>query len=232
MKVLVWNMDYWKSSHRESGWNFIREIDPDLALLSECAVNDDQFNYVHHVQKVGWGVGVFSRHHDLVEVEFECCHPEAVAVSSITIESQGITGISLYGRIIDGFAITTLHRSLSDLTPLFQTKAGRDWTLIGGDFNASTQCDELMPSYKGDRAHHIFFERLMNFGLADCLKKFHEGHIRTLRHKNSDVHWHNDYLFVGKSLYDRCVSCEVIDDPQLYEVSDHNPIIAEFDLSK
>ena len=35
----------------------------------------------------------------------------------------------------------------------------------------------------------------------------------------------------GKKLYDACISSKVIDDPSLYEISDHNPIIAEFDLS-
>ena len=43
--------------------------------------------------------------------------------------------------------------------------------------------------------------------------------------------WQNDYLFAGKKLYDACTSSQVIDDPSLYEISDHNPIIAEFDLS-
>ena len=184
LKVLVWNMDHWKSSHRTRGWDFIREVNPDLALLNECVVADELFNHVHHVQKNSWGVGVFSSRHDLMEVEIECCHPEAVAVSSLNVQGRGITGISLYGRIISGFAITTLHRSLSDLTPLFQTKASRDWVLIGGDFNASTQCDEHMPSYKGDRSHHIFFERLKNFRLSDCLGQTVPGN----RHL-SNVYW-------------------------------------------
>ena len=37
-------------------------------------------------------------------------------------------------------------------------------------------------------------------------------------------------LFAGKDLYDRLISCEVIDDSALYELSDDNPIIAEFDI--
>ena len=46
----------------------------------------------------------------------------------------------------------------------------------------------------------------------------------------TDLERDNDYLFTGKKLYDACVSCEVIDDENLYTISDHNPIIAEFDL--
>ena len=80
-------------------------------------------------------------------------------------------------------------------------------------------------------AHHLFFERLKDFGFYDCCKKFNSERVRTLRHKHSDFHWQNDYLFAGKKLYDACTSSKVIDDPSLYEISDHNPIIAEFDLS-
>ena len=42
--------------------------------------------------------------------------------------------------------------------------------------------------------------------------------------------WQNDYLFAGKKLYESCISCEVIDDKNLYDISDHNPLIAEFKI--
>jgi exonuclease III len=70
-----------------------------------------------------------------------------------------------------------------------------------------------------------------DFGFYDCSKKFNTERVQTLRHKHSNFPWQNDYLFAGKKLYDACISSEVIDDTDLYEISDHNPIIAEFDLS-
>ena len=45
---------------------------------------------------------------------------------------------------------------------------------------------------------------------------------------DEDFAWQNDYLFAGKKLYENCISCEVIDDKKLYDISDHNPLIAEF----
>ncbi len=80
------------------------------------------------------------------------------------------------------------------------------------------------------QSHHIFFERLKDFGLYDCRQKFNKERAQTLRHKSSDFAWQNDYLFAGKKLYESCISCEVIDDKNLYDISDHNPIVAEFDL--
>ena len=57
--------------------------------------------------------------------------------------------------MIDGYSITTLHRSLSDLTHLFVKKEIREWLLIGGDFNADEEFDNKQPG----KSHHIFFER-------------------------------------------------------------------------
>jgi len=119
---------------------------------------------------------------------------------------------------------------LSDLTPHLIDNDKSMWSLIGGDFNASVQCDERMPSYAGDNSHKIFFDRLENFRLRDCVKKFRSETVQTLRHSRSDFPWQNDYLFAGKKLYEACNSCDVIDDPDIYEISDHNPIIGEFDL--
>jgi exonuclease III len=158
---------------------------------------------------------------------FHKSHPDAIACGQVTINDQPITLVSLYGKIIDGYSITTLHRSLSDLTHLFIQSDIRDWLLIGGDFNADVALDERQPG----KSHHLFFERLKDFGLKDCREKFNRERAQTLRHKKSAFAWQNDYLFAGKKIYDKCTSCQVIDDESLYELSDHNPIVAEFDLS-
>ena len=218
-------MDFWKSPQKQKGWDYIKTIDPDICLLNECSNPNLFINYIHNEQTNGWGCGVFSKH-KLDEIIIDKCHPGAIAICETNINSINITAISLYGQIIDGFAITTLHRSLSDLTPIFQKKSLRDCLLIGGDFNADTELDKR----QGGKSHSIFFERLRDFKLYDCCKKFNTERVRTLRHKNSVVEWQNDYLFAGKKIYDKCISCKVIDDESLYDISDHNPILAEFSL--
>ena len=225
MKCLVWNMDYWKSAKKEEGWDYVQSIDPDIMLLNECSLHSSQKNFIHHVSRSKWGCGVFTKE-KLTEIKFDKSHNDAIACGELKIHNQPITAISLYGKMIDGYSITTLHRSLSDLTHLFVQKDIRDWLLIGGDFNADLQFDKQQPG----KSHELFFERLKDFGLHDCLKKFHKERIQTLRHKESSFAWQNDYLFAGKELYDRCTSCEVIDDKNLYDISDHNPIIAEFTI--
>ena len=225
MKCFVWNMDYWKSSKREEGWEYIQSIDPDVLLLNECSNHSSQKYSVHNIAKREWGCGVFSKH-KLKEIELDKCHPDAIASAELEINQQKINAISLYGKMIDGYSITTLHRSLSDLTHLFVKKEIREWLLIGGDFNADEEFDNNQPG----KSHHIFFERLKDFGLYDCRQKFNKERAQTLRHKSSDFAWQNDYLFAGKKLYENCISCEVIDDKKLYDISDHNPLIAEFKI--
>ena len=225
MKCFVWNMDYWKSPKKEEGWDYIKSIDPDIMLLNECSNHKSQKNSIHYLSKGKWGCGVFSKH-KLTEINFSRSHPDAIACGQLKLNNQKITAISLYGKMINGYSITTLHRSLSDLTHLFVEKKIRDCLLIGGDFNADLQFDKMQYG----ESHHLFFERLKDFELYDCVKKFHNKRVQTLRHKTSNFAWQNDYLFAGKKLYDKCISCEVIDDKSLYDISDHNPIIAEFKL--
>ena len=146
-------MDYWKSSKREEGWEYIQSIDPDVLLLNECSNHSSQKYSVHNIAKREWGCGVFSKH-KLKEIELDKCHPDAIASAELEINQQKINAISLYGKMIDGYSITTLHRSLSDLTHLFVKKEIREWLLIGGDFNADEEFDNKQPG----KSHHIFFE--------------------------------------------------------------------------
>lgn len=99
--------------------------------------------------------------------------------------------------------------------------------MLGGDFNASLQCDEV----QGDSSHKIFFERLNDFGFVDCLEKFHSGRVQTLRHDKSGVPWQNDYIFASTELIGSLISCDVVDEPAVHELSDHNPVVAVFDIN-
>jgi len=227
MKCLVWNMDYWKSPNKDKGWEYINSVDPDISLLNECINHESQNYSVHYISRNNWGNGVFSKHKiEEVNLRSGKSHQDAISCAEIKVKEQSVIFISLYGKMINGNAISTLHRSLSDLTDLFLKKKLQKWIVIGGDFNA----DEALDEKQKNKSHHIFFERLKDFGFHDCCKKFNKERVRTLRHKNSDFHWQNDYLFAGKKMYDKCISAAVVDDPNLYNISDHNPIIANFKL--
>jgi hypothetical protein len=120
--------------------------------------------------------------------------------------------VSPYGVLEEGYAVTTMHRVLSDLTPLLDRDLGKR-LIIGGDFNCSTQ----RPGRDRDR-HRNLFERFATLGLVDLLALTAGTrpaladcpcsdelcrHVQTLCQDGSKVPWHNDYLFATAAVADR-----------------------------
>lgn len=236
IKIATWNMGHCmhvRESHR--AWEFlVNDISADIALIQEALPQDDS-NYENNIvwKEIGgnrrWGSGVVTKSLPVKELHFKNDYPGALVGTEITL-SGGliITAFSLYGTIDQrGYAITTLHRMFSDLTPfLAGLVGGKRNIVIGGDFNASLQCDE---QWGGD-AHKILFDRLEDLGLVNCFSRFYTAPVQTLRHKKSEVPWQNDYIFVSQNIAKGLKSCETIDNKAVRSLSDHNPVIAEFDI--
>ena len=116
--------------------------------------------------------------------------------------------------------------------------------LIGGDLNVGTQWKTNDPFLRRDAN---VLERFASMGLVDCVAAvrppgrldgcacaFGDGctHTRTRQDARwPDVPYQNDYLWASASLARRLVSCSVLAEPQWFAISDHAPIVAEFDLS-
>ena len=180
--------------------------------------------------------------HSSREVSLYQTWPGSVAVATAEPDDgPPVTFVSVYGLIDCGYAVTTVHRVLSDLTPLLDSKYGKR-LVLGGDLNCSTQ---LAPP---DRARHRnLFERFESLGLIDLLTLAGDDrapvagcpcddepcrHVQTHRHSRSAVPWHDDYLFATEPMADRLVSCEAHDqgEPDPWEFSDHCPVVATFDI--
>jgi len=236
--IVTWNMDNWKRNikKREKAWKYLTEnISADIMLLQEFAPQskiDDKYNvsYMEISNTRQWGSAVITRGLPNHEVEFKNSYPGAVTAADVTLPNGSIlTVISLYGVFDEGSYVTAaLHRTLSDLTPLLHKDKNKRLFVIAGDYNVSKQWDER---YKHrDPSHTIFFDRLEDFGLINCTYEYFNKHVQTNRHTGSDFPWQNDYIFASKKLAEKLVFCEVKDDAQVHELSDHNPVIATFDL--
>ena len=119
---------------------------------------------------------------------------------------------------------TTMHHLLSDLTTILNHHGKRN-IVLGGDFNVSEQFDE---KYKGKYpSHKIVFDRLEDFGLVNCTKKFYEHHVQTHIHSKSDYPWQNDYLFVSENIIAKVIKCDVVDKKEILDLSDHFPVTIE-----
>ncbi len=239
MKIVTWNMDFWKRStqQRKSGWRYLWEvINPDLALLQEIVPTEESFedfSVLYHEldKKRRWGTSIISKHRISKEIYFNNYYPgsSGLIVAEIKLsDTFTLTVVNIYGLIdSEGYATTTMHHILSDLTSTIHKTHGRN-IILGGDFNVSEQWDK---KYKNrDPMYKLVFDRLENFGLINCTKRFFNTHVQTHSHSRSTFEWQNDYIFVSKKIIDNVKDCEVITESEMNNFSDHFPVTIEIEI--
>ena len=59
---------------------------------------------------------------------------------------------------------------------------------------------------------------------------FHHHPIQTFRHSCGDKPWELDYLFISRQLENKLENCFVLENPDIYALSDHNPIVAQLSI--
>jgi len=239
-----------KHEIQESWAYLLNELNPDIALLQETVPPTDHScsSYLIYGEagdtykgKRGWGSAVLTKNMTLRELSFENQYAGALVGGEVTLSNEvTLTVFSLYGLMEHGYSTTTVHRMLSDLTFILNGegvyKGKNQRVIIGGDFNASLQCDEDWRKKHPRRtyyrnAHRILFARLRDFNLHNCFSRFYSSPVQTLRHRSSEKPWQNDYIFVTGELQSHLTSCKVIDSAEVKNLSDHNPVIAEFDIN-
>lgn len=168
-------------------------------------------------------------------------HVGAWVAARAAIGTEQLVVVSLYG-LLEGplmnretYATTSVHRSLSDLTPLLDGERRRGRVILAGDLNCSTQ---LSPPWR--EAHRAVFHRIGAFRLANLFEVERLGiaaaaecpcadrpchHVQTHRHPGSGTPWCNDYVFVGRALAAQAASIRV--DESSYALSDHGAVVAE-----
>jgi hypothetical protein len=152
-----------------------------------------------------------------------------------------VSCISLYG-FCDELGDASMHRSLSEVSPIFSDPSYRDLVLLGGDFNTFTG-HALLGHAERDR---ITLERIAAYGLVDCLEARAEGPLdhcpcqklseRPCRHTltrlipGDDTPYQEDYLFASQTLFEGLGDCFALEPEEWQLFSDHAPIIATFDI--
>nr|MBA2601117.1 hypothetical protein [Actinomycetota bacterium] len=146
--------------------------------------------------------------------------------------------MSLYG-LLDELSDASVHRSLSDLTPLLTDSDFRGRVVVGGDLNTTTAWRE--PSLR--RRDQGVLDRFEALGLVDLLREKREPgplagctcglgerceHTWT-RLGRGKAPIQTDYLFASRDLVTRLKTCEALSPPDWREYSDHAPIIATFE---
>jgi hypothetical protein len=254
MKIVAWNM-----AHRLDGWDALEALDADISLLTEARVPAGSIS--GHVLggeetkgldgfRRPWASAVASAH-DIreitdarasrrgrpIDIPFTPSRPGSWTAAVVPVPDIGpVTTVALYG-LMDEKSDASVHRSLSELTPLFEDDRYRQLIVLGGDLNTWT-------GWKAGTAHlardRTVLDRIAALGLRDCLKaKRADGrlegcpcsleacdHTRTRRDaRYPNVPYQMDYLFASPALLQRLTSCEAIDGMP----GDHFAIVATFE---
>ena len=80
---------------------------------------------------------------------------------------------------------------------------------------------------KGTSPTNDFFDAILDMGFNNCMRKFESKPIHTHRNAKSKFPWEIDHMFATEDLYNALTDVKTIDVPEL---SDHDPIIANFDI--
>lgn len=156
-----------------------------------------------------------------------------------------LTAISLYGLNDEAYD-ASVHRSLSELSPVFDRKPHAKRLVLGGDLNILP----TPPRSHGLDRSQVVMERIRAYGLTDCYQRARPPgpgpeaerctcgmgeactHTRTFfRPDSPGIPYQDDYLFASKDLVrgERLVSCDALpvdsDSP-----SDHAPLLATFNI--
>lgn len=186
-------------------------------------------------------------------------HPGTWAGIRVTVPDESlITLVSGYGLMDDRhatekavvYSTTTVNRMLSDLTPLIDSDAGKRM-IIAGDLNVGTQYADPGPDerHRWGPMHRATQARFEALGFVDCLAAGVAAdrgpligcacgpapacrHVRTYRHDNKpDGHpGQTDSFWATRALAASVLSCAPVDDEAAWALSDHCPVVAEFEV--
>jgi hypothetical protein len=184
MRVAVWNVGWNRTKAQvDMIWGILRdEIGADVALLQEVVVPEGLPAVWRAIDASGrgrrWGSAVVGLTCDVEEVTTaqgrENTTPQVLLQTwpgSVAVAQaggpRGLTLISVYGLINQGYADMIVNRQLSDLTPLFDDRKHEKRIVLGGDLNITTQWTGAQARYGTWEA--ATFQRISAFGLVDCL---------------------------------------------------------------
>lgn len=181
---------------------------------------------------------------------FAASHPGQFAVCTVaTPGRRPVTVISLYGiwdTMSDTgeiYAYASLHRALSDLTPIIQSRDAQ--IILAGDLN-------VWQGYGGapwEERYRVVFDRMASQGLKlvgpfrpdeqpaldDCPCGPRPGcrHVATFRYQSNPRNrpYQNDFVLATAELARVAVVTTVTEDA-LWLHSDHVPVIAEFPVDQ
>ena len=228
----------------------------EVALGSETALGP----FFNQAGKLPYGTAVVAYHGKLeplpevttrysAQTPFQIspCVPGTFAGARV-VDLPGVepfVAISMYGRMAPLYAQTSVLRAVADLIPLFDAPSLNRRIVIGGDLNVYDQTDDQPLKFRWG----AILALIDSLGLVNLLKQTQPArgplpgcpckesacwHVETFRHRNHPAgkpgFFTTDYIFASPGIASRLSHLEVLSQPEAWELSDHCPVVAHFDL--
>ena len=229
MRVISWNMN----KRKEGCWEFaINNLNSDFVMAQEASplikgINATERSTTKKTNRTAF----YSRDKNYQEIKMEDDRGMGLLVTSY----KDIYFINVYGNLdfkpVDPPLLGFISKFVSNLRHRHDAKN----IIIAGDFNMDRRMDDnptnSIFAKKGTYPHNDFFNAILDMGFYDCVQKFRpEEPRRTIYHIKSDYPWELDHMFCTKKLYDGLTKVQILDIYKAKGLSDHLPIIADFDL--
>lgn len=223
----------------KDGWDYLlHNLKPDIALLQETGSSPENFEdnkVIHKLVKKNLNNSIYCESGDIEDLEI-LDRQKMGLISSMYLDETGkkIFLISVYGNLsfigtLDFVLLETIQEFVECLRAEFKAKH----ILIAGDFNMDRRMDDNPTgtkfSKKGETRHNNFFDGILNLDFEDCLRKRLPEHVQTYRHNRGNYPWELDHMFATPELNKRLKLINVYLDDNILKLSDHNPIVADFD---
>jgi exonuclease III len=256
LRVGTWNLNHWRQTvaEREQAWAKLAGWKLDVALLQETVPSlawpRERVVYRPIAETRAWGSAVVSLAPDIEVREIDAVRtrystrlfsmlgtfPGAVIVARAVLPELGtVTCVSVYG-VTNVYAQTTMLRVVADLIPLFDSVDGQN-VILGGDFNVGTSGPKDAPEYA---RYEAILRAIESLGLKNVAAEAKERPPRPADCQCGDPDCRHlwtyrtgqlDHLYATPGLASQCRRLWV-PAHEASGLSDHAPIMAEFELAR
>lgn len=244
----------WNAGHRKDSWNILRSLDADIVLAQELPApphgEQDRTVYSPFAQRSNrpWGTAVWIRDLSFLALNATTSQTHEpregiTAVAEVSLPTGGVlTAISIHAadeRIArrapgataespaNGYAVTSMHRVLSDLTGYLEdprrkrgTRRAANLMVLGGDFNCNLGFDVRQKN----PSHELVFARVAGFGLAPVLPVV-AGDKYTTMTRGRVPYRQLDYLYTSAPT--NVANPQILSTQALQDRKDHLPVMAD-----
>ena len=248
MRVICWNIHQSKSA-----WDYaLKTLGGDVLIFQESTPppSESQLASIFdpiEVDEPGamrprtWGNSTSVVAGTIEKVDVGSEYKGSLNTAIITSQSKHEIGVAnIYGLLEKypdqpkSVVYLGIHRKLDSFRRWINGEIGPnpDFFIICGDFNNDRRMDDHK-SFKGPKqgkTSNELFDRVIDLGMTDLLALQYPDFVRTIWHVKSKFPWQLDHFFVSNHAAGLVSRIEVIDNPEIRAISDHNPIVVDFEF--